>query len=316
MMRKSALLPFLFWICASCHPTSSDNATSQTTSTGLPSVPKAQAAAAAAPFDVKVTFSGLMVHVFGDDIGEKDRTIVLEDADHPIEFFVPAGIDTSKFAGLGISAGTPSAGMVELTTASGSFSGFSVRVVGWDPANKKVVSTMSPMLDRSSPTFDQFVPHLLKVSDGELNQSNLDSSMFDPVPDKKLWGLFFELNGGALTAEKACKQSHFIHDYEKKGNREFAKTVTLTGSVEMQPALQILTKGGTWQTITFTTLPTPPATFSIKAVTQSSTGLKMSHFPKFERLGNPKPKKFDDIFFVPCDDKGPSDPACSNNQWP
>jgi len=260
---------------------------------------------------VSVNFGGLIVHVFGSTIGERDRAVVLYDNLHPIYLSLPKDIDTARLATVtGLTASSPSGGQVTIGPLP---PGFAVRIVGWDPTNKKVVGLMKKPLNPLN-TFDKFVPHLQKVSANTLDQWDLRPSLFDSIPDGTYWALFFNLDGGDLSAIPSCKPSKFKADYQGYGSRYFAYSVTLTGKVEGDPAIQFLSKTSSqWETVTLKTVPNKP-TFEIVAQPKGG-GIGMSHFPKFERLGDPKPGKFDDIFYVDCQNSG-LDPSCTNNQWP
>ncbi|HUQ99603.1 MAG TPA: hypothetical protein VM166_09120 [Gemmatimonadaceae bacterium] len=252
---------------------------------------------------VKITFRGMVAHVFGDSIGERDRAVVLEDGDHPVYLSVPEQVDSTRLAAVtGLTPQGPSGGYYLV----GPISGFAVRVVGLNPADNSFASVLSKPLVKGT-TFDTLAPHLTTVTEGELDQTKLKTSLFDPVPDKSDWAMIVALDGGTLSATKACKPSTFDNETTP---RDFAAAVTLTGDVEGSPAIQFLKKGGQWETVTFNTAP-KGTTLAVAAVYK--TVPSGSHFKMFKRLG--AVTKFHDIKFVACDMQG-LDPACTNSQWP
>jgi hypothetical protein len=267
--------------------------------------------AAAKKNNVNIVFRGLVVHVFGKGIGKRDQSVVLKHAQHPVRLNFPDSIDQTALASV---TGKPvtfaGPGRVEVEDIMG----VAVRIVGWDAVNKKVVSTINLPLDTSNKFFNDRAPHLEKISDGTLTKNILKSTLFDDLPDNSDWAVFVPIDGGTFTAHKACKSSKFKKDYEKKKTRDFAAEVVLSGDVDLEPAIQFMKTKGVWET--------PPVTFTrspfgdtMRVIAEARSALTMSHFPEFERLGNPKPAKFDDIAFKDCGSKGP-DPACTNSQWP
>jgi len=263
---------------------------------------------------VKVNFGGLIVHVFGSTIGERNRAVVLNDADHPIKLSLPEEIDTTVLKNVtGETASSPSGGQVEIFIKNP----FTIRIVGWDKTNKKVTGLMKPVLT-VKPSFSDYVPSLKAVSDDTFDQWLLKPTLFDSVPDNSDWAVFFNLDGGDLTAEPSCegkKKTKLINDYKGYGDRFFANLVTLTGKVEGEPAIQFLKKAGKWETVPLKAALTGPATFELIAH-PAGGGIGKSHFKKFfDKMADPKPSKVDDIKYVDCKQSG-LDPTCTNSQWP
>lgn len=266
-----------------------------------------------ASHDVEVRFHGLVAHVFGRTIGERDRSVVLHDKNghHPLFLIVPEEIDDKTLATvLGVTLPTPSGGTYTIPLKTP----VSVRVVGWDRAGSAMASVMAPAL-KSDKSFDELAPHLVEVGKKKLVAGVLKPSLFDRTPDGSDWILFFNLDGGMLAAEKACVPSEFA---KEKKSRDFAATVILNGSVTGEPALQVMKAGGKWETVLFKQGLVPNlAEFGIHAAAAGG-GIGKSHFGMFKTLADPPPADadFDDIVFVKCPDKKGIDPACTNNQWP
>jgi hypothetical protein len=323
MMRTLCLRPMLLLLLglslASCKENSSTS-----TDTAAPADSSANASAkgttgtpaptAAKTTQVSVRFQGLVAHVLGDTIGKPSRSIVMKDKDHPINLFLPEDIDTTALKTVtGQTASKPSGGNVSIELPPG----YSVRVVGWDAANKKVVSSMGGTLDASDASFDGFVPHLKKISGGDLDDKKLNPNVFNPYPAGD-YALFFLLEGGTLTATKSCAQSHFIQDYDKEKTRDFASVVTLSGSVTEEPAIQFFAKGfADWMTVPFSVSPSGPVEFSIKATLSPTAPTGKSHFGIFKKIGTGS-FRFDEIVWVACPPPLPHDldPSCTNSQWP
>lgn len=307
-MIPKACVPLLIaasLILGSCkkeeHVATDSSQTGTTTATGTVTSTLATTA-------VTVTFEGMVAHLFADQFGEKDRAVVLADkSDHPVYLTVPAEINKAKLEAVtGLTASGPTSNRYEV----GPVEGFSIRVVGWDTAKNRLASLMHKPLVPGT-TFDERAPHLLtEVSENELKHTELKASLFDPVPDKSDWAIFFALDGGTLEADPACVKSTFDHTTSQPA-RDFASRVVLTGQVDGEPVIQFLKKDGFWETVPFDRPPTG-TTLAIKA-TFVGTPTK-SHFKMFKKLANSN-VKFHDVVFEPCPGSG-VDPACTNSQWP
>jgi hypothetical protein len=272
---------------------------------------------------VTVAFRGLIAHVLGDSIGRPSRSIVIKDPLHTLYLFFPEGIDTDELAKqLPVTIPELYKGYYKIEMPDG----FSVRVVGIDD-NKNVVSQMSPALNTDD-TFRSVVPGLEKVSNGTLKPSKLSETVFDGYPDPNRFAMFFFLDGGTLHADRFPCKGKFKKGYVDKDPRYFACRVTLTGTLDVQPAVQFLASGDAkWRTVPFKK-PAPQAIrIGVQALPPAMT--HESHFPKFEKLGRCC-WTFDDIESTqdcvgegsdckePYDEIGTSgtDPSCTNSTWP
>lgn len=99
-------------------------------------------------------------------------------------------------------------------------------------------------------SFDTIVPHLSRVTNGELRA--VRGEVFDEVPSPaSVISASFELPAGSLTATPLDGTAHYEPDFEHRGDRTFAREVFLDGVVAA-PRLLVRRFGErAWHAITF-----------------------------------------------------------------
>ncbi len=180
--------------------------------------------------DVHVTFSGLICHVF--DAGHAPRSVAMRGTDAMLHR-----------ATLHLQQDAIESSEVPLT-CDGTECTLDLTNTGL-----RFARAGSPTFSRGG-SFDTIAPHLRALTNGEMNA--LREDVFDDVPSPSSpIAASFLLPAGRLSAVAYDQMARYDPDFEGRGNRPFAREVTLDGHVPLAQLLVRRAGDTAWRRITF-----------------------------------------------------------------
>ena len=254
---------------------------------------------------IKIDFSGAISHIIGQS---PQRAVAISDAHHAtkLEILKPTQIGkdaTESEALLQKAVGDPTKNKA---TCAGvcvvePLDGLLIRVV--DSAG----GTIQPALNAGA-DFDLLVPHLEKATKMTTPDKNLKGDM--PTGD---FTAFFELTGGTFSARPYCTPVALNPDNEGKGPRDFAQTVTLTGSTAKPAVLEFSNDGKNWRPLAF-----KRATLVVLRLSNDPdiSHSDMAHFDLHEKIAEGTVPNYPKVAHAYDDCKAGSAVACGNSQYP
>lgn len=250
---------------------------------------------------VQIVFSGGMCQVLAPS--KPARTVFLKGADHKVTLQLPADIYPVEVENvLGKKPTALAAGYIVEDLRDMAF-----RVV-----DSATLAGLQPSLT-TTPDFDLLVPHLRAVA--KAVDTDLDeTSIFSELPAGKYAG-FFDINGGILTASPFCMRAKFDPDHEGLGERPFAKTVTLSGTTDGAPILQVKKTAGKWEDIRFKKADLVRIAFTNEPEPIDNKTHFMLHGAILKSPISPFPDVPVGTVVSFCSNSG-TVPGCENSQWP
>lgn len=178
--------------------------------------------------------------------------------------------------------------------------GVTLRIRGTD--GKPIDETFDP----KGADFDLFVPHLQTIA----NVSKINPNATKDVPATD-FTVFFNFEGGTLTAKPFCAQLTLKHNNSVKSDHFVPDLVTLVGSTTAPAQLEFSKDGKTWTPVDF-----KKSKLVWLSLDNRPSHPDMDHFDVHKKSGNG-----DDHAKYPKVDKMPKcksgvTAACGNTQWP
>jgi hypothetical protein len=158
-------------------------------------------------------------------------------------------------------------------------------------------------------SFDTIVPHLSRVTNGEM--SALRGAVFDAVPSPaSVVSASMELPAGRFSATPFDGKAHYEPDFENRGERPFAREVFLDGIVP-SPVLLVRRSGDTaWRRIAF------KDGIELRMVNEPAANIApMDHELLFYDLAE-RPLTTKPLIVAPKTRTLITSWECSNSQWP